>query len=138
MTIFNPKNETNLTYGQIMDPAMKITDPADAKQYFQSYVEYLIPYIVKEHEDADDEFIYMESVTIAKHNLGYYAGYYDNETRKRVEKLFECSHPIFGSIEINGEISPESAFELGKKVAIKRIREIKLKKIDNNESDTVK
>ena len=131
-------NTGNCTYGDILGPAMKITDPDDAKQYLESYIEYLIPYVIENNENVTDEFIYTESVNIAKRNLGYYAGYYDNETRKRVEKLFECSHPIFGSIEINGEISPESAFELGKKVAIKRIREIKLKKIDNNESDTVK
>ena len=116
MTKFNPGK---CTYGEILGPAMKIIDHDDAKQYFKSYVEYLIPHIIEKHTDADDEFIYMESVNIAKHNLGYFAGYYDNETRNRVEKLFECSHPIFGSIEEYGEISPESAFEMGKKLALK-------------------
>lgn len=135
MTKFNPGD---CTYRDILGPAMNITDVDDAKQYLQSYVEYLIPHIIEKYTDADDEFIYIESLNIAKQNLGYYAGYYDNETRKRVETLFECSHPVFGSIETNGEMTPESAFELGKRIAIKRIREIKLKKIDNNESDTVK
>lgn len=135
MTIFNTGK---CTYGDILGPAMKITDPDDAKQYLESYVEYLIPHVIENNENATDEFIYTESVNIAKRNLGYYAGYYDNETRKRVEKLFECSHPIFGSIEDNGEISAELAFELGKKHAIKKVREIKLKKINNDDDNTIK
>jgi hypothetical protein len=34
MTKFNPENKEALTYGECLDPAMKITDEADAKQYF--------------------------------------------------------------------------------------------------------
>jgi hypothetical protein len=30
-----------------------------------------------------------------------------------VERLFRCSHPIFGSIAENGEPSPEAAFNAG-------------------------
>jgi len=30
-----------------------------------------------------------------------------------VERLFRCSHPIFGSIAENGEPSPEEAFNAG-------------------------
>jgi hypothetical protein len=52
--------------------------------------------------------------------VGYFAGYYDDETRARVERLFKCSHPVFGSIETNGPASPAAAFragiELGKRL----------------------
>lgn len=37
-----------------------------------------------------------ESEEIERSNLGYYAGYYDAETRERVERLFGAVHPIFG------------------------------------------
>jgi hypothetical protein len=34
---------------------------------------------------------------IERVNLGYYSGYYDHETMKRVERLFLAPHPILGS-----------------------------------------
>ena len=61
-----------------------------------------------------------EAEKICKSNLGYYAGYYDNETRARVEKLFLCEHPIFGSIKENGAPTPEEAFNAGKNYAKKK------------------
>lgn len=129
-TQFNPDNKTELTYGQILDPAMKITEEEDAKQYLESYISYLIPYVIDNNKDKDDIFIYEESVKIAKYNLGYYAGYFDNSTRERVERLFNCSHPIFGSIATNGTPSAQEAFNLGKSLALKKIREVKLEKIN--------
>ena len=55
-----------------------------------------------------------EAEQICKSNLGYFAGYYDHETRMRVERLFKCSHPVFG-VAKEKEITAEEAFELGKK-----------------------
>jgi len=43
------------------------------------------------------------------HRVGYYAGYYDKDTRVRVEKLFKCNHPIFGSAK-DGTPTQEEAF----------------------------
>lgn len=129
-TQFNPENKKELTYGQILDPAMKITDKDDADQYLESYVSYLIPYVIDNNKDKDDIFIYEESVKIAKYNLGYYAGYFDNSTRERVEKLFNCSHPVFGSIATNGEMTALEAFNLGKTLALKKIREVKLDRLN--------
>lgn len=52
--------------------------------------------------------------------VGYYAGYYDSETRERVERLFMCAHPVFGSIADNGAPTPDEAydagFEMGEKI----------------------
>jgi hypothetical protein len=50
---------------------------------------------------------------VERHNLGYFAGYYDNETRERVERLFKCSHPIFGSIAKNGAPTAKEALAAG-------------------------
>ena len=39
-TKFNPEGKEKLTYGEALSPAMEITDPEDAKQYFDAYVEF--------------------------------------------------------------------------------------------------
>lgn len=135
MTKFNPENKKEPTYGDLLDPAMKITDPDDAAQYFQSYVEHLVLFVEQKHPGETFDFIYDESVNIAKSNLGYFAGYCDNKTRERVERLFCCEHPIFGSIQ-NGTPTAEQAFKmgeaLGRKMAFKKLREAKIKKINNS------
>jgi hypothetical protein len=46
-------------------------------------------------------------------NLAYYAGYFDSETRGRVERLYDCQHPIFGAIAVNGAPTTDEAFQLG-------------------------
>jgi hypothetical protein len=52
-------------------------------------------------------------------NLGYFAGYYDNETAAKIMKLCRTVHPIFGSSEQMAKITPEKAFEMGKKLGAK-------------------
>lgn len=112
MTKFNPDNKEILTYGEALGPAMKITDPEDAKQYLKEYVAYQEIMLIKEPRNDG-----MTAEQMCKINLGYYAGYYDNETRARVERLFNCSHPIFGSIETNGQPSTEKALSKGQQMA---------------------
>lgn len=88
-TQFNPKNKDILTYGEALKPAMEITDQADADQYKAAYIEWM----EKHMSEAEPG---MTAEQIVNSNLGYFAGYYSNETRLRVEKLFRCAHPIFG------------------------------------------
>jgi len=83
---------------------MKITDKKEAEKYFEEYVKWQMS-TGQSREKAEG---------IVKANLGYYAGYYSDEVRKRVEKLFNCAHPIFGSIKENGITSNEEALECGK------------------------
>lgn len=104
-TKFNPKGKKTLTVGEVLGTAMTITDQEDAKQYFEAYVNYLVECHGIKRSTAENS---------AKANLGYYAGYYDNETRERVERLFLCEHPIFGNIKENGVPTPEEAFNMGK------------------------
>lgn len=108
MTKFNPENKKELSYGECLIPAMEITDPDDALQYLKAYVYYIQGFLDKEPRNDKKT-----ALSIAKINLGYFAGYYDNETRERVEKLFKCRHPVFGSIEGNGAPTPQEAFNLG-------------------------
>lgn len=91
MAKFNPENKETLTYGEALSPAMEITEQADADQYFADYVEYTKRQLVKEPRTDD-----VTAEQICKTNLGYFAGYYDFDTRKRIDKLFLTSHPIFG------------------------------------------
>jgi len=92
-----------ITIGEKYRPAMQITDQAEADAYFEMCVEHCM-----RHGRSREE-----AVAIEKQNLGYYAGYYDNKTRKRVERLFCCAHPVFGAIAAVGSPTPEQAFNLG-------------------------
>lgn len=110
MIKFNPDNKEVLTYAECLKPAMEIMDQADANQYLVDYIAYIQAALEK--EPRSDE---MTAEEIAKINLGYYAGYYNSETRKRVELLFCCHHPIFGSA--SQEITTQEAYEAGIKQA---------------------
>lgn len=105
MTQFNPEKKNKLTFAEALDPAMKITDQEDADNYFEYYINYL--------GRACPDIPMKETIERARLNLGYYAGYYDIETRNRIEKLFKCQHPIFGSIEKNGAPTSQEALKLG-------------------------
>jgi len=96
----------NITIGEKYGPAMEITDQAAADAYFEECVQYHLRKEVKPRDEVE---------AIERANLGYYAGYYDTETRRRVERLFKCVHPIFGSIAENGPPTPEEAFKAGLK-----------------------
>jgi hypothetical protein len=113
MTPFNPKKKKILTIGEALDPAMQITTEEDARHYKAAYVAYLEQFLTNGVNDQG-----MTAEEIANSNLGYYAGYGSNELRERVERLFKCSHPVFGSIKENGAPTPKQAFELGKKIGL--------------------
>ena len=81
-----------VTYGDKYGPAMTITDQALADAYFERCVAHTMSF---DHSRLTAE-------AIERENLGYYAGYYDNETRQRVERLFRCAHPVFGKIAERG------------------------------------
>ena len=75
------------TIGEKYKPAMKIRTKKAAIEYLAELVKYNI---TKTGNDFDT------AIKIEKNNLGYFSGYYDNVTIKRVQKLFECSHPVLG------------------------------------------
>ena len=88
-------------------PAMNITDQSKADAYFEECVKHSMSF-GKTRAEAEN---------LERGNLGYYAGYYDAETRERVERLFHCCHPVFGSIAKDGAPTSERAFESGRKMA---------------------
>jgi hypothetical protein len=109
MTKFNPENKATLTYGETLDPAMKITDAEDAKQYKKAYIAYTEKFLKNGVSESG-----LTAEQIVNANLGYYAGYGSNEQRERVERLFNCAHPIFGSIKNNGVPTAKEAYEAGR------------------------
>jgi len=104
-----PKFKKHCTIGEVYGPAMKITDPEEAKVYFEALVKHILA-MKPENEPRITSRDKAEE--IVRKNLGYYSGYYDHETMKRVFKLFDCAHPIFGTTIP----TPEAAFEVGKKM----------------------
>ncbi len=107
MTKFNPNNKKMLTYGEALSPAMEITEQVDASQYLANYITHIQNYLDKQPRQDGQT-----AKSIAKANLGYYAGYYDDAVRVRVEQLFRCAHPVFGAI-IEGKPSAEETFNAG-------------------------
>jgi hypothetical protein len=100
------------TIGELYRPAMEITDQAEATAYFAELVAY---HHARWKNEADYDPRKVEGVQ--KRNLGYFAGYYSHEVRERVERLFNCAHPVFGSIAKEGAPTTKQAFKLGKKLA---------------------
>lgn len=97
---------SKITIGDKYGPAMKIMHEKEAAEYFERCVSHCMTF-GKDRAEAEK---------IERSNLGYYAGYYGEETRERVERLFSCAHPIFGSIKANGAPTPEAAFEAGQRM----------------------
>lgn len=108
ITVFNPENKEQLTYGECLDPIFKITGKQDAIQYKDAYLKYTEKFLINGHSETR-----LTALEIVNTNIGYYAGYGSNEDRKRIEELFECSHPIFGSVKQNGVPTGKEAFRCG-------------------------
>lgn len=99
--------EKRITIGDKYGPAMEMTDQAEANAYFETCVTHTMGF-GKSREEAE---------RVERGNLGYYAGYYSEETRTRVERLFKCAHPVFGAIAEHGPPTLEEALTAGKRLA---------------------
>ncbi len=71
--------------------------------------------LVDQNMHSDCNHSRKEAEVIERENLGYFAGYYNMETRERVEKLFDAIHPIFGPVS-GGAPTASQAFEIGLKM----------------------
>lgn len=96
--------QPRLTFGESLGPAMQITEQADADAYLAAYVDW-----IARNQNTSTE----AASALALNNLGYYAGYYSEETRRRTERLFGSAHPVFGPIARNGPPSVVDAVEAG-------------------------
>lgn len=102
-----------VSIAQKYGPAMAIEDQDEADAYFEKCVEHMM---------RAGEYTRAKAEEIERSNLGYYAGYHSTEVRRRVERLFRCAHPVFGSVAENGVPTAEQAFQAGIEMA-KRAKE---------------
>ena len=100
-----------ISIGDKYGPAMEMTDPAEAAAYFERCVAHSME---RGHDREEAE-------RIERVNLGYYAGYYSNETRARIERLFLCAHPVFGAIAAVDPPTAEEASREGVKTAQRQL-----------------
>lgn len=100
----------HITVREKYEPAMRIERQAEADAYFEELVEHTMCTAGVSRERAE---------LIERTNLGWFAAEYGSETRSRVERLFRCVHPFFGSVADSGPATPEQAFELGRQFAKK-------------------
>ncbi len=96
-----------ITIGDKYNPAMEITDADEAREYFEACVE---------HSMRAHGMNRAEAESLERQNLGYFAGYYDTDTRLRVERLFACKHPVFGAAA-DGVPTAGKALEAGRLLA---------------------
>lgn len=83
---------------------MAITDQVEADRYFEQCVEHNMR--CQKAKGAEPDRAKAES--IERQNFGYFAGYYGQETRERVEHLFQCAHPILGKVAERGPTAREA------------------------------
>lgn len=83
------------TNGELMGPAMSITDPDEAKDYLESLVLFYM---------AECNWSREEATINTLSNLGYWSGYYDIETMQRVQRVFGAQHPLMNTIKYLKEL----------------------------------
>jgi hypothetical protein len=95
------------TLKDIYGPAMEIKCRSKADEYFEALVQHNMK-SGNSREKAEE---------IERSNLGYYSGYYDDETMVRVQKFFKCSHPFLGKAVPGKPVTAKEAMEAGEKLA---------------------
>lgn len=93
----------DITIGEKYDPVLSMTTKEEAHAYFEACVEHTMEF-GSSREEAE---------SIERQNIGYYAGYADSATMRRVHELFDTEHPIFGRTTP----SPQEAIQAGRNQA---------------------
>lgn len=106
----------SITMGDKYRPAMEMTEPEEVAAYFELLVEHNMRF----PNDGESPKTREQAEAMERSNLGYFAGYYSNETRAQVERVFNAAHPIFGAIEDRPPPTAEEAFEIGKRIGEER------------------
>lgn len=88
---------------ELYGPAMSIGSREDARLYLAR----LIRHGQRQGMTRKEAAVYHRA------GLGYHAGYYGNETRARVERLFRCAHPYFGAIAVHGPPDLTTVWQIG-------------------------
>lgn len=97
-----------ITNAEKYEPAMQITDQAEADAYFVRCVEHTMR--------LHPELTLQEAQQAERHNLGYWTGYKSHTVAERVERLFSACHPYLGPVQWRHEYNAEEIFEMGRKL----------------------
>ena len=92
------------TIGDLYGPAMEVQTKEEAEAYFKRLIEHYVRHWNKSIDEA---------TSIVKQSLGYFAGYYDQETIERTQRLYGTVHPVFGDAETIKRISGKQVFLMG-------------------------
>lgn len=96
------------TYSQQFKAALACETNEQAEVWMEKEVEHYV-----EHHGKTPT----EAIAIIKSNIGYMAGYYDDETARKIHRLFNAVHPIFGTSTYHADLSGVDAFKIGIKQA---------------------
>lgn len=80
-------DDKSLTYRDLLAPAMEVQTKRGAQLFMREYIAHLMRCYKQDRKRA---------LYIARTNVGYYSGYYSQETMSRVRRLYGFGHPIFG------------------------------------------
>lgn len=92
----------------LYEEALTVTRPKEANRVFSQLVLTLM-------QESGGTFSKDEATKRVKKNLGYLAGYHSHETRRRVETLFRCVHPVLGPA-LKDPPDPAECFKLGEEM----------------------
>lgn len=99
------EGKTLETMGEIFNTALDIANTADSDRC-QAFLTSCIEYIMSKNNCN-----IAEAERIAKSNLGYFAGYYNNSVYETINKAYGAVHPVFGRNPF--EVTPEEAYRNG-------------------------
>ena len=74
-----------MTYGEEFDLALACNTQEEADEFVRTNIAHRVKDFGQTPEEAEK---------VLKANLGYMAGYYDEATAKKIEKLFNAPHPF--------------------------------------------
>jgi len=101
-------NAAKMTVGEVMDAVSAAQDADEAKAIKDAYLRRI-------HRDKP-EYDEATALDVANQNIGYYTGYLDHAEGARILALYTGSyHPVFGTRHVEGKVTPEEAFEAGRK-----------------------
>jgi hypothetical protein len=74
-------------------------------------------------KEADD-FLreYLKETPHARSNIGYGAGYYNEQTFYKIIQLFEVSHPVFGKTLPKADEAFSMGLKMGKQMKDRKVR----------------
>ena len=101
-----------LTLGEKYTPAMHVADQDEADVYLAACVEHNLRLCERDGVTRTQE----EAEGIERVNIGYWSGYYDLETRTRVERLFRCVHPLFGPVALAKTLTTAEILSMGREM----------------------